>query len=71
MADVQCFDADPDPTFHANAYPNPKKFLQGREKKCSTISSTFFSLILQNLSCVIFIFSVTMREEGRGVRDKV
>ena len=29
----------------------------------------FFSIILQNLSCVIF--SVTMREEGLGFRDKV
>ena len=29
----------------------------------------YFFQILQNFSCVIF--SVTMREEGRGVRDKV
>ena len=40
-----------------------------RERKFVQIFIFFFSIILQNLFCVIF--SVTMREEGLGVRDKV
>ena len=55
MADPKRFDADPDP-----------KISLARERK-----NLFFQIlqILQNLSFAIF--SVTMREDGRGVRDKV
>ena len=48
---------DPDPHFFANERKNVLQNLH-----------VFFSIILQNLSCIIF--SVTMREEGRGVRDE-
>ena len=62
---------DQDPTFHADADrdPDPKYFLARGRKKISSKSKFYFAIIFQNLSCVIF--SVTMREEGRGVRDKV
>ena len=68
MADPERFDADPDSTFQAVADP---KFVElRREKKIFfQIFIFFFSIILQNLSCVIFL--VTMREEGQWVRDKV
>ena len=74
MADPDRFDADPDPTFHADADPAPNpdpKYFLARENKeiCHPNLQLFFSIILQNLSCVIF--SVTIRKEGRGVRDKV
>ena len=52
MADPERFDADPDPSFYADADadPNPKKLL-ARERK-------FFSSYLQ------LFFLVTRREEG-------
>ena len=59
MADPERFDADPVPTFQVD--PDPKNFLPNLH--------FFFSIILHNLSCVIF--SLTKREEGWGVRDKV
>ena len=64
MEEPERFDADPDPTFQANTdpKPDPKNCTLGRKKNLIII-------ILQELSCVIF--SVTMREEGLGVRDKV
>ena len=67
MADPERFDADPDPTFHADTDPDPK-FSSRKEIKISSKSSPIRSKILPNLSCVIF--SVTTREEGSGVRDK-
>ena len=70
MADPECLDADPDPTFQADVDQDPKLFELRREKKISSKLSFFLSIILQNLSCVIF--SVIMQEEeGQGVRDKV
>ena len=54
MADPERFDAVPDPTFQADADPDPKFVKLGREKKCSFKSHFFFSIILHNLSCVIF-----------------
>ena len=68
MADPDGFDADPDPTFQADADPDPKivkLYPIGREKKCSTKSSFFEFFLLHNLTKVVmFIFSVTMRGEG-------
>ena len=70
MADPECFDADLDPTFQDDAHPDPKFFLAKQIKIIFYHIFTFsFSLIFQNLSCVIF--SLTMREEEQGVRDKV
>ena len=74
MADPERFDTDPDPSFQADMDPDPDpdpKFFKARERKLflSPDLNFFFSIILQNFSCIIF--SVTMREEGRGVRDKV
>ena len=65
VSDPERFDAVPDPTFQADADP---KFVKLR-REIFSILYFFFSTILKNLSCVIF--SVTMREEGLGVRDKV
>ena len=62
VADPKRFDADPDPTFQADANPDPNLFSQGEEFFSSSKSSTIVSKISQNLSCVIF--SVKMREEG-------
>ena len=65
VADPERF--DPDPTFQADAdqYPasdsDPKFCCLGREKIFKS-SFFFFSIVLQNLSWIIF--SVTMREEG-------
>ena len=70
MADQERFDADPDPTFQADADPAPNFCHLERQKKMSNFH--FFllhNLTVQNLSCVIF--SVTMREESLEVRDKV
>ena len=67
LADPARFDADPDHTFQADAdqYPapdsDPKFCCLGREKIFKS-SFFFFSIVLQNLSWIIF--SVTMREEG-------
>ena len=65
VADPECFDADPDPTFHADVdpAPNPDQILLARKRKqiFFQIFNTF-SESLQNLSCVIF--SVTMGDEG-------
>ena len=76
MADPEGFDADPDPvpnpTSQADADPDPDPniFWQMREKKfVFQVLLFFISIIFQNLPCVIF--SLTTREEGRGVRDKV
>ena len=69
MADPERFDVDPDPTFHAEAAPDPApdldqypNFLAWMRKNISSKSSTIVSKILQKLSCVIF--SVKMRKEG-------
>ena len=45
-----------------------QNFSARKEKKIFFKSSLIFFNILPNLSCVIF--SVTMREEGSGVRDE-
>ena len=70
MADPERFDADPDPdtTFQADVDPDPKFVNLGRTFFFQ-IFIFFFSIILQNFSCVIF--SVTLREEGLGERDKM
>ena len=75
MADPERFYADPDPTFQADAdpdlapAPDPKIFVaRERKKMFFQIFIFFFSIILQNLSGVIY--SVTMREEGQGVSDE-
>ena len=47
MADRERFDADPDPTFHADEDPDPKFFLARERKKNSSRFSTIFSNILQ------------------------
>ena len=49
VADQKRFDADPDPTFQADADPNP--FTRGRIFFFK--SSTIVSKVFQNLSCVI------------------
>ena len=57
MADPERFDAGPDPTFQADADPDPNRFIRVRK-----IFLTIVSKVFQNLSCVTF--SVRMREEG-------
>ena len=71
MADPERFDADPDPdtTFQADVDPDPKFVNLGRTFFFFKSSFFFFSIILQNFSRVIF--SVTLREEGLGERDKM
>ena len=69
VADPERFDADadPDPTFQADADLDPKFVARDRKK----FQNFFFvfSIILQNMSCVLF--SVIIREElGLGVRDE-
>ena len=61
MADPERFDADPDPTFHADAELRIRIqiFFAWERKK------NFFK-ILQNLTCVIF--AVTVQEEVGGIR---
>ena len=70
VADPERFDADPDPdtTFQADVDPD-QKFVNLGRKFFFQIFIFFFFIILQNFSCVIF--SVTLREEGLGERDKM
>ena len=64
MADPERFDADPDPdtTFQADVDPDPKFVNLGR-------IFFFLKIFIFFFSCVIF--SVTLREEGLGERDKM
>ena len=63
VADLERFDADPDPTFHADAYPDPKHFLLGIEK----IFFQIFNYFLQNLSKFVMYNSLS-NNAGGGVR---
>ena len=58
VADPERFDADPDPTFQADADPNP--FTRVRHFFLQIFNYCFQSLP----KLVIVIFSVKMREEG-------
>ena len=64
MADPERFDADPDPTFHADADPDPKKFLLGGEKK-----NVFqiFKFVLHNLTKLVMC-NFLSNNAGGGAR---
>ena len=72
MADPDRFDADPDPTFHADAdpapNPDPKYFLARENKKnLSSKSSTFFLHNLTKLVTCNFLCNNTERgARGEG-----
>ena len=60
VADPERFDADPDPTFQADADPDSNPFTRMKTKFLQ-----IFSYCCQSLpKLVIVIFSVKMREEG-------
>ena len=63
MADPERFEADPDPTFQADAD------CLARERK--PFSKLHFVLLHILTKVVMCNFSVSIREEGLGVRDKV
>ena len=65
VADPERVDADPDPAFQAAGFGS--KICFARERNIFQIFIYFFSIFLQNLTYIIF--SVTMREEGLGVRE--
>ena len=79
VADLERFDADPDPTFHADADPN--FFKLGRENLLFFLSKSY------NLTCVNFLsknagwgagderrrmkkVGWVIRDEGRGMREE-
>ena len=61
MADPKHFDANPDPTFQADADPDPKNFQLGREKNC-LLNLHFF--LLHNLTQLVMCNFLTNNAGG-------
>ena len=67
MADPECLDADPDPTFQADVDQDPKLFELRREKK-NFFQTFFFSL--HNLTKLVLCNFLSNNAGGGGARGE-